>query len=68
MFNLQDQQIVKFDNGLISGYGKIVGVATTEFPVIGRVYLIEVHSSSPILPNETYPFRVISMPEAYIKH
>lgn len=59
----QDQK-VEFDNGVIKGIGKIVGIATTPQAVIGRSYIIE-----PDVPikNETYPYSHFVCFEVHLK-
>ena len=59
----QDQKVT-FDNGVVKGTGKIVGVATNSLPVIGRTYIVE--PDQPI-KNETYNYSHIAMQEIYIK-
>ena len=44
---------IKFDNGVIKGTGKVVGLATSEQPVIGYSYIIEPDDS---ISNEVYPY------------
>lgn len=65
-YKYKDGQVVKFDNGAIAGHGKIVGASTIGQAGIGVNYIVEVEKSTVELPNETYPFKVISMFECYI--
>lgn len=65
-YKFKDGQVVKFDNGLISGQGKIIGASSIGQAVNGVNYIIEVEESSVELPNDTYPFKVISMFECHI--
>lgn len=48
-----------------SADGKIVGCASTEMAILGRFWLVEVDPGS-LIPNETYPFSVLSLPEPHI--
>ena len=41
--------------------GEVLGVATTEMPILGRFIIVRVTSGS--VPNDTYPFDTISIPE-----
>lgn len=56
---------VVFDLQSVVGQGKVVGVATTEMPVIGRFLIIEVTDGQ--FPNDVYPFSHISCPEVNLK-
>jgi hypothetical protein len=48
----------------VSGYGKIVGVATNGDPILGRTYIIE--PDSPI-SNEAYQYSHFVCFETYLK-
>jgi hypothetical protein len=67
MYKFKDQQQVKFYNGAIKGTGKIVGVATNSFPILGNIFMIDVYTSDVVVPNDTYPFGVIVMAECHIE-
>lgn len=62
-YNFAEKDSVAFDFSGVCGYGSIVGVATTELPILGCYYMIKVVTSNQKLPNDTYPFTTISMPE-----
>lgn len=62
-YNFAEKDLVAFDFSGVSGYGSIVGVATTDVPILGCYYMIKVNVSNRELPNDTYPFTTISMPE-----
>lgn len=49
----------------LSGRGKIKGISA-EMPVAGVVYIVEVIDSGGKLPNETYPYTHVVVPEAYL--
>ena len=53
MEKLKQEQRVHFEMGNIVGDGKIVGVCTTEMPILGYKYIIE--PDQPIT-NEVYPY------------
>ena len=63
--NLKQNQIVKYDNGIMSGVGKIVGVSNTGQPIIGKTYII--HDKSGNIPNEEYDFECFVCTECHIK-
>lgn len=65
-YKFKDGQTVNFDNGSISGQGRIIGASTIEQAVIGVNYIIDVEESNVELPNDTYPFKVISIFECHI--
>lgn len=46
--------------------GTVVGVATTEFPIMGRIWIVTLDEGCGF-PNETYPFRTVSLPESQLK-
>ncbi len=50
---LDQNQKVKYDNGVINGTGKIVGCASESVAVLGKGYIIEPDIS---ITNETYPW------------
>jgi len=52
----------------ISGIGRIKGVATTEMPVVGHIYIVDMiaFDNENVIPNETYPFDTISVPENHL--
>lgn len=62
-YNYAEKDHVAFSFNTIEGYGQIVGVATSEVPILGCYYMVKVLTSNQNLPNDTYPFTTISMPE-----
>jgi len=66
MFNFAQNDIVAFTVGDLKGYGKIVGCSTIELPVLGRMYIVEVITSTQPLPSDTYPFTTIAVPEIHL--
>jgi hypothetical protein len=62
-YNFADKNNVAFSYSGIEGYGRVVGAATADMAVLGRFYMVEVLTSNQNLPNDNYPFKVISMPE-----
>ncbi len=66
-FSYKQGQFVKFAMGgenLPRGEGKIVGVSTTELPIIGCIYMVEVTDGS--FPSDVYPFTTISVLECQL--
>jgi hypothetical protein len=59
--------IVDFTIGSFKGTGKIKGVALNEQAFLGASYIIEVLESNNPIPNETYPYTTIMVPEIYIE-
>ena len=57
-------QKVSYDNGVIKGTGKIVGIATNPQTIIGRSYIIEPDIS---ISNETYPYTHFVCFEIHLK-
>jgi len=53
MKDLKQDQRVKYDIDSLTGTGKIVGVATTGQPIIGRSYIIEPDVS---IVSDVYPY------------
>lgn len=68
-YKFTDGQRVKFDNGVVTGTGYIIGACNTGQPFIGINYMIEVNigACSIKLPNDEYPFTVIPMFECHIE-
>lgn len=64
-FTFQQGQKVQFDDGNNQGVGVIVGCSTTGSPIIGCAYMVEVPEGS-VFPNETYPFKTISVFECHL--
>lgn len=62
-YNFAEKEYAAFSFNNIEGYGQIVGVATSEVPILGCYYMVKVMTSNQNLPNDTYPFTTISMPE-----
>ena len=61
-YKLHQGQCVKYNNGLFSGEGVIVGVATTEFPIMGRMYIIEDKN----IHTVNYPYDTFLCAECHI--
>lgn len=62
-YNFVESDHVAFSYSGIEGYGQIVGVATSEVPILGCYYMVKVLTSNQNLPSEKYPFTTISIPE-----
>lgn len=62
-YNFAQKDLVAFDYGGVTGYGSIAGVATTELPILGYYYIINVLTSNQNLPSEAYPFTTLTLPE-----
>jgi hypothetical protein len=56
---------VSVNHGPISGIGIIKGVSSSEMPIIGAMYIVEmvVFSSSQKIPNAEYPFDHLAVPQ-----
>jgi hypothetical protein len=50
--------------GVVKGKGIIRGIATTEVPFIGNIWIVEDLSKN--FPNETYPYSHFACPESYL--
>ncbi len=57
-------QKISFDNGVIKGTGKIVGVALNEQPLIGATYIIEPDQS---VESSSYPYTHFVCVELHLK-
>jgi hypothetical protein len=44
--------------------GRVIGIAQTEQPVVGRLMIVECMDGS--IPNSTYPYRALSVPEIFL--
>lgn len=62
-YKFSDKEKVAFNYGDIFGYGEVIGVTTTELPILGCFYTIRVHVSNHELPTKDYPFTTITTPE-----
>lgn len=62
-YNFAEKDVVAFDYGGVTGYGSIAGVATTELPILGHYYIINVLTSNQNLPSADYPFTTLTLPE-----
>lgn len=56
--------VVNVDLPSLKGYGLIKGIST-EMAVAGCIYIVEMVSGNAI-PNETYPYTHIAVPESYL--
>lgn len=63
-FRYKSGDEVEYDNGVISGKGKVVGYSGTPMPFIGASLIIEDMSGN--IPNGTYPFSVFIVHEVHI--
>lgn len=54
--DFRQNTMVKWNDGVTKGIGKVVGLATTGEAVIGKGLIVEVLESMPVLPNEIYPY------------
>ena len=57
--------MVWYNNGIISGKALIKGISPTEMAVIGKGYILKDISGN--FPNETYPYSHFSCFECHIK-
>ena len=60
----KEGQLVKFDNGVINGVGKVRGIATVELTCLGVTYILERYETN--IKDEDYPYTCIAMFECYI--
>lgn len=66
--NLKNGETVKFETQTCRGTGKVVGVASIGVPFIGRnIILTDIKSESLVIPNPTYPFEALTIPEIFLK-
>lgn len=65
-FKFRNHQAVSFQLGDVHGGGNIVGVSSIEVAIFGATYLVKVVDSNTPIPNDTYPFSVIAVPECFI--
>ena len=67
-FKFRQDERVMFDNGVQKGAGKIMGVATTELPVLGCSYIIE--PDDPVsagIEVACYPFKCFVVAECHLR-
>lgn len=58
-------EIVEYDLDMVKGTGKIVGIATSELPVIGYTYIVEDLSGN--FPSKLYPYTHLAVPGSLLK-
>jgi len=66
-YKFSESQHVTFNYSGMTGVGYIRGVSTTELPIVGCTYIIEVSRSNMDLPTDEYPFSTLCIPEIGIK-
>jgi hypothetical protein len=52
----------KYWNGVVPQYGKVVGVAANDLPVIGRMIIVQLDT----ILSDDYPYSVIIIPENHL--
>lgn len=58
-------EIVEYDNGVMKGRGRILGVAVSPGPVIGASMIVEDMSHN--IPTDEYPFTHFTVFECHLK-
>lgn len=66
-FRYKENDRVVIDAGYFKGEGIVCGSSTVGAPIIGRTYLIKITHSTPMIPNEEYPFSVVAIFEVHLK-
>lgn len=61
---LPESTFVEFDNGAVSGWGYIRGIALQETVVLGYTYIVEITHSN--LDQGTYPYTCLIMHGCHI--
>ena len=61
-YRFYQDEIVTFRLAHHCGIGKILGVSTSEMPVIGHMWIIQI-VHCPTIPTNDYPFNTIIVPE-----
>jgi len=51
---IENNTLVEYDNGILKGDGVVIGLATTEMPIIGIGYIVQDVSGN--VPNEVYQY------------
>lgn len=59
--------LVTFDTGVVKGKGRICGKASSEFPVIGYMWIVDVIESTPPIPNSEYPYSCFVVQSSLLK-
>ena len=63
--NWHNGEVVEYDNGMMKGIGKVVGVAAAPCAVIGASMIIEDLSYN--VPSNDYPFSHFTVFEVHLK-
>lgn len=61
-YKFSNKEKVTFVYGDLTGYGEVVGVATTELPIIGSYYMVNVIWTDSVAVKN-HPFKVVAIPE-----
>lgn len=61
-YKFSNKEKVTFVYGGMNGFGEVIGVATTELPILGSFYIVKVLWSDSDAVNN-HPFNVITIPE-----
>lgn len=57
--------LVEYNNGVIQGQGRVVGMSTVEQPILGSGYIVKDVTGH--LPNETYPYDTFVVFDIHLK-
>ena len=66
-YQFNQDELVAFNSGELTGRGLVKGVALTAQPVIGNLYMIEIVESNTSFPNVTYPFTTVAIAECFLE-
>lgn len=63
-YKYKNGDVVNYNNGVLSGKAIVHGYATTEFPVIGAMVIIEDITGN--LPSKDYPYVTFTCAEVHL--
>ena len=58
-------QLIRYDNGVISGPGMVVGIAANDLPVVGVSWIVEDLSGQ--FPNDSYPYKSFVVMDCHLE-
>lgn len=68
---LKQGQRVEVDYNPIHGEGEVLGISSSATPELGIIYIVRMTSfpenASVVIPNETYPYNTLCIPEHGLK-
>jgi len=51
---------------IFEGIGEVIGIASIAQPIIGSNYIVRITISKPEIPNKTYDFSAVAVPECFL--